>query len=105
MAHFCDGNGLQCCHDVNVDRIKCLKPCFGVYADVSRVKDDYERNFNSWEMVGQKYKMFKNMFGDNIPYPSDLHGIFSKETILYSLVSLIYLVSKKNVPFREGTFF
>ena len=75
VEHFCDGNGLQCCHDVNVDRSKCLKPCFGVYADVSRVKDDYEKNFNSWETVGQKYKMFKNMFGDNISYPSDLHGI------------------------------
>ena len=83
MANFCDGNGLKCCQGVTVDKRKCLKSCFGVYADVSRVKDEYEKTFKNWEIVGQKYKNFKNMYGDNITYPPELLGMY---------INLIYYV-------------
>ena len=71
---YCDKNGLQCCHDMNVVSKKCLKPCFGVYADVTKVYEDYKTQFDSWNIISQSYKNFKNMFEANISYPKELHG-------------------------------
>ena len=75
MEKYCDAKGMKCCQSVNIDRKKCLKPCFGVYADVSKNLDDYEKMKDSWNLIIEKYKIFKNMFLKNISYPPELIGM------------------------------
>ena len=69
---FCDRIGIKCCN-ANVIKKKCLKPCFGIYADVYSVHDEYQKSFESWDFVQQRYKAFKNLF-ENISFPKELDG-------------------------------
>ena len=70
---FCDRIGIKCCNSIFIKKKKCLKPCFGIYADVNSKHEDYQKSSESWGFVQQHYKMFKNMFG-NISFPQELNG-------------------------------
>ena len=74
MVEYCDREGLKCCNAVIIKKKKCLKPCFGIYADVYSIPEDYQKSIKSWDVVLQSYKDFKNMFGTNISFPQELNG-------------------------------
>ena len=77
LPKYCDHKGVKCFHNVNMDKRKCLEPCFGVYADVSNVTHGYEEKFKGWwNVVAERYGIFHNMFGEHISYPLWLSGKF-----------------------------
>ena len=44
-----------------------------MYADV--YKDyDYKKQLDSWNIIGESYNRYKNMYETNISYPMEIHG-------------------------------
>ena len=73
---MCDIYGLECAENVFTKTRTCIKPCTGLYADVTKHNQDvYDEEMKKWEPVLESYLQYKNMFKDDITYPPEFKGI------------------------------
>ena len=63
---ICFGSANECAEKVTVDKNECLKPCEGVYADVTKYDAD-EIEKNNYGALLDIYSRYKRFFDQTAP--------------------------------------
>ena len=71
----CTPGGLECYGNITVDQSKCLNPCFGIFADITKL-DNNEARFGSevYDRLVEEYEDYKRGWNKGIVYPQKIIG-------------------------------
>ena len=76
--------GLDCVSTLEPEYQECVKACTGVYSDVSKDENAYDKSIDTWQNVIKSYKQYKNLFNKDIVYPSELSGLHKSFEFYFS---------------------
>ena len=82
-ATICDSSGIDCYHQLSVDKSNCLMPCEGIFADIWKENvDEVTANHHGMKNIFEAYENYKNQFIVDLNYPIAILGMITMKFVI-----------------------